>query len=339
MKYIVCCTVVASILLLPYAFFGAPALHAASFKPLVVYQGDKLANSYNAAIHSGVERFVRKSGIPCKEVVVGFGGDEYMECVKTHCGQGYSPIFLVYGNYIKGIRKFVRSYPETRFLVFGSVVDEPNVFSLNFAEHEGSFLAGALAAMASKSRMVAFISVNSTPLMRRFACGFAQGVKYIDSSIKVLIGFTGRYPGAWFDGKATAGLANTFMDQGADVIYQAAGGAGPAVLEAVAKRGRLGIGVDKNQNGLFPGHVLSSMLKRTDQVVFAVLMHAWRGIWRDNVKTFGVVQDAVGLAFDENNATLVSEAMRARLAEIKSNIALGKIQVHDYVTDNTCPLQ
>ncbi len=316
--------------------FSAPSARAEHFKPLVIYQGDILTNSFNATIHDGVERFVRKSGIPCEEIVVGNGMPEYMECVKKSCDEDYSPIFLIYGNHVQQLKSLVRSYPEIRFVVLGEVADEPNMFSLNFAEHEGSFLAGALAAMVSKSGIIGFVSVSDLPLMRRFSCGYEQGARYVNPDIKVLVGFIGSYKDAWFDGEATARLANQFMDQGADVLFQAAGGAGPAVLEAAAKRGKLGIGVDRNQNGLFPGHVLTSMLKRSDQVVYAALLHARRGIWRDNIKFFGLVQDAVGLAFDENNKALVSQEMRDRIAEIKSKISLGQIKVHDYVMDNRC---
>ncbi|MFW5489955.1 MAG: BMP family ABC transporter substrate-binding protein [Desulfovibrio sp.] len=311
--------------------------HAEIFRPVVIYQGDIQANSFNLTVHEGVALFARKTGIPCKEILTSNAMDIYMQCVQKVCAQGYSPVFLLYGNHVKDLLPFIRQYPKTRFVVMGTVKDEPNMFSLNFAEHEGSFLAGALAAMASKSGTIGFISVSDLPLMRRFACGFRQGAKYVDPKIDVLTGFTGSYKDAWFDGNATAAMADKFMDQGADVIYQAAGGAGPAVLEAAAKRGKLGIGVDRNQNGLFPGHVLTSMLKRTDQVVYAALMQARRGIWRDNIKYFGVTQDAVGLAFDENNAPLVSPEMRKRIAAIKSKIAMGEIRVHDYVTDNTCP--
>jgi len=173
--------------------------------------------------------------------------------------------------------------------------------------------------------------------MRRFGCGYAQGARYVDPKVKVLDGFTGSYPGAWFDGAATAKLANELMDKGADVIYQAAGGAGIAVLEAAAKRGVLGIGVDRNQNGLFPGHVLTSMVKRTDKVIYAALVQAQRGIWRDNVKRFGLAQDAVDVVFDEYNAPLVTTRQRDAIDAIRTKILLGEISVHDYVVDNKCP--
>ncbi len=324
-------------ILVSFVLFFAPTVHAEKFSPLFIYQGSISKNSFNVAIHAGIERFVKKTGEVCKEVVIGTGITDYMNALDKYSKAGFNPIFLLYGNHIKELPSYIRKYPNTRFIALGVAADEPNLFSLDFAEHEGSFLAGALAAMTSQSKTIGFISVSDLPLMRRFSCGYEQGAKYIDPDITVLVHFTGTYLNAWFDGKATGKAANALMDTGADVIYQAAGGAGTAVLEAVAKRGKLGIGVDRNQNGLYPGHVLTSMIKRTDMVIYAALMHARRGIWRDSIKHFGVVQNAVSLAFDENNAALVTPEMRQRIERITSKIALGEIQIHDYVTDNTCP--
>ncbi|WP_291328883.1 BMP family ABC transporter substrate-binding protein [Desulfovibrio sp. UCD-KL4C] len=310
--------------------------YADNFKPVVVYQGSIDKNSYNLAIHDGVKSFFEKTGMNCTESVVGFKMDDYLRTVKKYADEGYSPIFIPYGNHFVHLVSFVRKYPATRFIVLGTVYDEPNIFSFIMAEHEGSFLAGALAAMASKSKIIGFISIQDIPFLRRFCCGYAQGAKHIDPDIKILKGFTGSYPGAWFDGNATATMANSMMDKGADVIYQVAGGAGPAVLKAAAKRGKLGIGVDINQNGLYPGSVLTSMVKRTDKAVFAALMLAKRGVWRDNYKRLGLEQDAVGIVFDENNKSLVSFEMRARIENIKKEIELGSILVHDYTEDMKC---
>lgn len=330
-------SVVVSVFSLICLLAGSAATGADAFKPIVIYQGDIQQNSFNATIHEGVVRFFDKTGIRCEERVVGNLDPEYLAALDEVAKAGYDPIFLIYGNHILQLTDFIRQYPNTRFVALGTVKDAPNLFSLDFAEHEGSFLAGALAAMASRTKTIAFVSVSDVPLMRRFSCGYEQGAKYVDPAIKVLVGFIGSYKDAWFDGAATARMANAFMDQGADVIYQAAGAAGPAVLEAAARRGRLAIGVDRNQNGLYPGFVLTSMLKRTDQVIYAALVHAQRGVWRDNIKQFGLAQDAVGLVFDANNAALVSADMRRRIEEIKSRIMLGEITVYDYVQDNRCP--
>ncbi|SMF20677.1 BMP family ABC transporter substrate-binding protein [Desulfovibrio gilichinskyi] len=324
-----------NVLLLAF-FVSFVSAYADNFKPVVVYQGSIDKNSFNLAIHEGVQRFSEKTGANCTEAVVGFKMNDYLKTVKKYADEGYSPIFIPYGNHFVQLVNFVRKYPASRFIVLGTVYDEPNIFSFIMSEHEGSFLAGALAAMASKSKVIGFVSIQDIPFLRRFCCGYVQGAKYIDPHIKVLKGFTGNYPGAWFDGNATAALANNMIDKGADVIYQVAGGAGPAVLKAAAERGKLGIGVDINQNGLYPGSVLTSMIKRTDKAVFAALMLAKRGVWRDNYKRLGLEQDAVGVVFDENNKSLVSFEMRARIENIKNEIELGSIRVHDYTEDMKC---
>lgn len=310
---------------------------AQDFRPMVLYQGSIEDNPFNLNIHEGVQRFTRETGARCREVVVGTNQKHYLGEVEKMAAKGYSPIFILYGNHVPKLAALAQRFPKTRFVVFDAAEDEPNMHSFTTSEQEGSFLAGALAAMASQSRVIGFVSVADIPIMRRFWCGYVQGAKHIDPNIKVLEGFTGQYPGAWFDGNATSAIAETLMDQGADVVYQAAGGAGPAVLEAAARRGYLGIGVDRNQNGLFPGHVLTSMLKRTDMSMYAALKLAHRGIWRDNIKQLGLAQNAVDLAFDEHNAPLVTPDMRQRLERIKSGIILGSIPVHDYPSDNTCP--
>lgn len=326
----------------PLLFCLGLALAAASacaetFKPAILYQGSIEQNSFNQTIHEGVAAFSAKTGIPCSEIVVGLNQSDYVRSLEEVCLQGYSPVFLIYGNHLRGLNDFIHRFPAIRFVALGAVIDQPNLFSLNFAEEEGSFLAGALAAMKTKTKVIGFVSVTDVPLMRRFSCGYEQGARYIDPEVKVIAGFTGSYPGSWFDGAATAKMANGLMDQGADVIYQAAGGAGEAVLEAAAKRGKLGIGVDRNQNGLFPEQVLTSMVKRTDKVIYAALVLAQRGIWRDNIKRFGLAQDAVDVVFDNNNAALVSREQMDTLMAIRTKILRGEIKVHDFVEDSACP--
>ncbi len=295
-----------------------------------------MGNTFNVSIHEGVKRFEETTGIDCLETIVGTKEADYVRYVEEISLKGYSPIFLLYGNSVAKLYDLARRHPKTRFVVLDMEEDEPNIYSFISGEHEGSFLAGALAAMATKSQVIGFVSITDIPYMRRFWCGYLQGAKHINPKITVLDGFIGQYDGAWYDGKATAVMANQQMDQGADVIYQAAGGAGPAVLEAAAKRGKLGIGVDRNQNHLYPGSVLTTMVKDSGKSVYAALMLAKRGIWRDNVKRMGLAQGAVSLAFDEHNAALVTSDMRTKIEQLTSDIMLGTIKVHDYTQDNAC---
>lgn len=329
------------VILTLYIIFCAhvSSVKADHFKPAVIYQGNIENNSFNVSVHKGVELFTKKTGLECAEVVVEFGMEIYLESVKKHAEAGYSPIIVLYGNHFDDLVDFVRRHSATRFILLDAVYDEPNIYSFVFAEHEGSFLAGALAALVSKSKIIGFVSVAEIPFMRRFWCGYVQGAKYVDPEIAVIEGFIGDYEGSWFDGEATASLADTIMDQGADVVYQVAGGAGPAVLEAAALRGKLGIGVDVNQNDLFPGNVLTSMIKRTDKTIFAALMLAKRGVGRDNFKRVGLEQEAVGIIFDDYNKSLISPEIRTRIETIKKDIIFGSITIHDYTEDLKCHIR
>src|SRR5690606_31429340 len=147
------------------------------------------------------------------------------------------------------------------------VVDQPNVRSITFKEHEGSYLVGMLAAMASETGTVGFVGGMTVPLIGKFACGYVGGANAVNPDTTVIRNYTRDTPAAWNDPTRGAEITRTQIDQGADVIYHAAGGTGVGVLQAAADAGKLGIGVDSNQNYLHPGHVLTSMVKRVDLAV------------------------------------------------------------------------
>ena len=149
--------------------------------------------------------------------------------------------------------------------------------SITFKEDEGSYLVGILAAMASEAKKVGFVGGMDIGLIRKFACGYVQGVKSVDPNIEVLQAMTGTTGAAFNDPVKGAELAKTQFDQGADVVYHAAGGTGIGVLQAAADAGKLGIGVDSNQNQLHPGSVLTSMLKRVDNAVYGAFTDAQAG--------------------------------------------------------------
>ena len=151
------------------------------------------------------------------------------------------------------------------------VVDLPNVQSIVFKEQEGSFLVGALAAMKSETGKVGFVGGMDIPLIRRFACGYVQGVKHINPGATVFQKMTGTTPAAWNDPARGGELAKSMYDDGADIVYAAAGGTGLGVLQAAADNNKLSIGVDSNQNHIQPGSVLTSMLKRVDVASYEVL--------------------------------------------------------------------
>jgi basic membrane protein A and related proteins len=134
-----------------------------------------------------------------------------------------------------------------------------------------------------------------------------------------------------------AEITRSQISQGADVVYHAAGGTGVGVLQAAADEGALGIGVDSNQNALHPGSVLTSMVKRVDVAVYDAFTDAMNGSFDYGVTSLGLAEDGVAYALDENNADLITDEMEAAVEEAKAAIIAGDIEVHDYMSDDSCP--
>ena len=228
-------------------------------------------------------------------------------------------------------------YPDTQFAIIDGVVDEPNVRSVVFTEHEGSYLVGLMAGMASDSGTVGFIGGMDIPLIRKFGCGYAQGVLAANPDATIIANMTGTTPAAWNDPVRGGELTKAQISQGADVVYAAAGGTGVGVLQAATDEGVLSIGVDSNQNHLHPGSVLTSMVKRVDNAVFEAFTAGVAGELETGLVVMNLAADGVGVAMDENNAELVSDEMMAAVETASAQIKSGEIAVHDYMSDDSCP--
>ena len=317
----------------------AAAAFAADDKPAIVFDiGGKFDKSFNESMYNGSEKFKTESGIAYGEFEIA-NEAQREQAIRNFADQGYSPIIAAGFAQAAAVEKVAKEYPDLKFAIVDMVVDLPNVKSIVFNEHEGSYLVGMLAAMASKTGKVGFVGGMDIPLIRKFACGYVQGVKAVSPNTTVFQNMTGDTGAAWNDPVKGGELTKGQIAQGADVIYHAAGGTGVGVLQAAADNGALGIGVDANQNFLHPGKVLTSMLKRVDVAVYNVMKSGKDGTFAAGIEALGVAQDGVGYAMDENNKSLVTADMQAKVEAAKADIISGKLMVHDYTTDNTCPAQ
>ena len=183
--------------------------------------------------------------------------------------------------------------------------------------------------MASETGVVGFVGGMDIPLIRRFACGYEQGAKHASAAIDVVQNMTGTTPSAWNDPGRGSELAKGQFDRGVDVVYAAAGGTGVGVYQAAKDGGKLAIGVDSNQNYLHPGTMLTSMLKRVDVAAYNAYKEAMDGTWKPGFKVLGLAEEGVGWALDENNASLISDEMKAAVKQASDDILAGKITVHD----------
>ena len=314
----------------------ASAAMAQDIKPAVVFDmGGKFDKSFNEGIFGGLERFKDETGIEYGEFVV-TAEAQREQALRNFARRGFDPVIAVGFAQAPALETVAAEFPDTRFSIIDMVVDLPNVQSIIFKEHEGSFLVGVLAALASETGKVGFVGGMDIPLIRRFACGYVQGVKHVNPDADVYQNMTGTTPAAWNDPVKGGELARSQFDRGADVVYAAAGGTGLGVLQAAADSGNLSIGVDSNQNYLHPGSVLTSMLKRVDVAAYNVYKTAQDDTWAAGIRVLGLAEDGVGWALDENNESLITAAMREAVAVARAGIIDGSIPVHNYSDNNSC---
>jgi basic membrane protein A and related proteins len=307
-------------------------------EPALIFDlGGKFDRSFNQASFEGAERFREETGVEYREFELQSDAQRE-QALRRFAEQGHDPIVVTGFSNESAMKAVAPEFPDTRFAIIDVEIDLPNVRSVTFKEHEGSYLVGMLAIMASESKKVGFVGGMDIPLIQRFACGYVQGVKATDPDAEVFQNMTGTTGAAWNDPVKGGELAKSQIDRGADVIYHAAGGTGVGVLQAAADAGVLGIGVDSNQNGIHPGQILTSMVKRVDEAVYDALMDAKNGEWTSGFNVMGLADNGVSYAVDENNEALLTPEMIAAVEEAREKIISGEIEVHDYREDDSCPV-
>src|SRR5262245_37531812 len=230
--------------LLALGSLTVPATAQNTVKPAIVYStGGKFDKSFNEGVSMGAEKFKKETGIAVAEFEP-TNETQFEQALRRFAQRGQDPIVAVGFSQAVALEKVAKEFPNVHFTIIESVVNLPNVQSIVFKEHEGSFLVGVLAAMASKSGKVGFVGGMDIPLIRRFQCGYEQGVKYANPKAEIVANMTGTTPAAWNDPGRGAELAKGQFDRGVDVLYAAAGATGLGSLRAAKDRGKLGIGVD-----------------------------------------------------------------------------------------------
>ncbi|WP_281992651.1 BMP family lipoprotein [Sulfitobacter geojensis] len=322
-------------------FMGAAAAMALSAgaalaEPALIFDlGGKFDKSFNEAAFAGATRWAEETGGTFRDIELQSEAQRE-QALRRFAEAGANPIVMTGFAFADALSQVAPDYPDTKFAVVDvNWLDLPNVRGIGFAEHEGSYLVGMLAAQASKSGTVSFIGGMDIPLIRKFACGFAQGAVAANADVKVIANMTGTTPAAWNDPVKGSELTKAQISQGSDVVFAAAGGTGVGVLQTAADEGILSIGVDSNQNHLHSGKVLTSMLKRVDNAVFDAMSQGTE-LETGNF-TMTLANGGVGYAMDEHNKDLVSADMQSAVDAAAAKIADGSLAVHDYSSDDTCP--
>ena len=306
-------------------------------EPALIFDlGGKFDKSFNESAFNGATRWATENNRSFKEIELQSDAQRE-QALRRFAESGANPIVMAGFMFATALGEVAKDYPDTKFAIIDMVVDAPNVRSVVFNEHEGSYLVGMLAAQASKTGTVGFIGGMDIPLIRKFACGYVQGVKSVNPDAVVVQNMTGTTPAAWNDPVKGSELTKAQIAQGADVIYAAAGGTGVGVLQTAADEDILSIGVDSNQNYLHSGKVLTSMLKRVDNAVYDAMTQG--ADLETGFNIMGISNGGVGYALDEHNASLITTDMQASVDAASGQIASGALAVHDYMSDNSCPVE
>lgn len=304
-------------------------------EPAIVFDiGGKFDKSFNESAWNGAEKWKSETGGSYREIEIQSEAQRE-QALRRLAEGGSNPIVMTGFAFGSVLDNVAPDFPDTNFAIIDFVVDQPNVKSIVFKEHEGSYLVGLIAGMTTASNTVGFVGGMDIPLIRRFGCGYVQGVKAANPDINVIQNMTGNDPSAWNDPVKGGELTKAQIASGADVVYHAAGGTGVGVLQAAADAGILGIGVDANQNHLHPGSVLTSMLKRVDVAVYNSFSEGMD--LNTTIVVLGLKEDGVGYALDENNQELISAEVLEMVEATKASIINGETVVHDYTTDDSCP--
>ena len=311
---------------------------AATPKLGIVYDaGGKFDKSFNQSAFEGAERFKKETGI--KYIEVQASSDTQAEQVMRGLARKKLDLIAAVGfSQTQAVQKVAQEFPNVRFVLIDSVAKGNNVSSILFKEEEGSYLVGVAAAMASKSKKIGFVGGMDIPLIRAFACGYNQGAKSVNPKIETMQNMVGTTAAAWNDPAKGGELARAQFDRGVDVVFAVAGGSGMGTLQMAKEKGKLGIGVDSNQNYLHPGSMLTSMVKRVDLAIYDSFKQIQNGTWKAGVSHRGLKEGGVDWVLDKDNRAVVTPAIEKKVNEVKTNIINGKIKVVDYRAANSCPV-
>ncbi|WP_343730177.1 BMP family ABC transporter substrate-binding protein [Duganella sp.] len=320
------------------ALFIAASASAADPKLGIVYDaGGKFDKSFNQSAFEGATRFKKETNINFIEVQA--SSDTQAEQVLRGLARKNLDLIASIGFAQQAaVQKVAKEFPKVRFVLIDGVAQGANVNSITFKEEEGSYLVGVAAAMASKSKKIGFIGGVDIPLIRTFACGYAQGAKAVNPKVEVTSNMVGTTSDSWNNPAKGGELARSQFDRGVDVVFAVAGGSGLGTLQTAKEKGKLAIGVDSNQNHLYPGSVLTSMVKRVDNAVYDSFMQMKNGTWKAGVTAKGLKEGGVDWALDDNNRKLITPEIEKRVTGARKDIIDGKVKVIDIRSGAACPV-
>lgn len=282
--------------------------------------------SFNQSAWEALEKVQKENGAEVK-YLQSKSDQDYIPNLNQFVKGDYSLTWGIGFSLADGIATVAKQNPNAKLAIIDSVVDAPNVKSVTFSENEGSFLVGVVAGKMTKSNKIGFVGGVDSPLIKKFEVGFKAGIKAVNPDAELLVNYTGAFDKPDL-GKAAAA---TMYNDGADIIFHAAGGSGTGVFNEAASRSNSGqtawvIGVDKDQSLEFGDKVtLTSMVKRVDVAVEKVSKEVVDGTFAGGTEVLGLKEDGVGLA-DTSSKNVPADVIKL-VDDYKAKIVSGELKV------------
>jgi len=296
---------------------------------LVLDKGGKDDKSFNSAAYRGAMKAKDDLHVFVKYVEA-TDDNSFESLIRAFAQKDFDVVIAIGVTQREALQKVAAQFPAKHFAIVDAEVNAPNVKSMLFEEQQGAYLVGAAAALSTKSGEIGFIGGMDIPLIRRFELGYEAGAKKISPGIKIVSNYIGITGEAWNNPAKGKELAVSQYDQGADVVFAVAGASNTGVFDATEEKGKFAIGVDSNQNGIKPGHILTSMLKHVDVAVYSTCQELVAGKFVPGVQHFGLDARGVDYAVDQYNDKILPESVRKKIDALKTQIIAGKIVVPDY---------
>lgn len=308
-------------------------------KVCIVYSGNLGDKSYNDSCNAGAQQAQKDFGVEIKNLE-GTTAEEWKANFIAACEDGYDLVICSSSNFEEYLKESAPSYPNVKFAIIDTTVEGDNIVSVSFAQNQGSFLAGAAAAMfttktdvpgVNEDKIIGWVGGMDIPVLHDFYIGYEQGAKYIDPDVKVLQSFAG----TWNDPLKGKELTLAQYEQGADIVMNVASGTGPGILEAAKEADKYAIGVDLDQDKDQPGHVLTSMMKRVDRACYLTIESVVKDEFKGNTVSYLTVSDK-GVSLTDFST--IKEALGDKfpqdivdkVEELEKKIVSGEIVVENY---------
>jgi basic membrane protein A len=293
--------------------------------------GGRGDQSFNDSAAAGLDKAKSEFGIEAKEAEAGSGEAESAkeERLRALADSGFNPILAIGFAYSAAVKKVAADMPDVQFAIVDDAVEGPNIANLLFAEHEGSFLVGAAAALKSEAGNIGFVGGVEVDLIHKFQAGYEAGAKAAKPDIEIQVKYLTQPPDFSGFGDPAKGktAAEGMFDAGADVVYHAAGGSGGGVFTAAKDAGKLAIGVDSDQyNSADPAVrdvILTSMLKKVDVAVYDFIKSVVEGNFKAGPTVYDLEKDGVGYSTSGGKV----DDIKDQLEEFKTKIIAGEITV------------